>query len=688
MKNSRKIKSLGARDSARLLAAVVVCCAAAAQESTPREHAPPAQTEPEEPARLEDLVVTGSRVSAAASTVPASVTVITADDIRQSGATTMVDVLERLGGLHFRSYSGNASQAQVDIRGFGEGGHLRTLVLLDGHRINRPDMAGINWLELPLGNVERIEVVRGAQSALYGNNAVGGVINVITRTGEAEPTSPTPSLSASFGSNETVNYRAGLSGNSNGLRYALDAELNGTEGYRDHSAYDAESLSLSLAYDVNEIVALRGGISLVKTNYDLPGGLNRAEMERDRTQVEAARKGDDGSGKYINTSLGADVDLGAWGTLDLGATYRLSDLEWFMGGTFGFNEIGTLALTPKYTLESELFGRRSRLTLGGDYYRDKLDFHGKELWGPGTRATVAAALVRKTTGIYLREELHLRDDLILSAAARRERTSLDVHYRHLLGLETPYSQKEASDEDAYSLGLSWRPAEAWRLFCRWEKLFRQPTTDEIARYQGAGAGFNNDLAAETGNSYEVGLEWIGTEKLRATVTFFRIEMDGEIVFDGAENVNSEDRTERDGIEVSANWKPKAWLRLRTSCTYIRARMAGGEFDGKEIQLVPRRKLAAGMEIDLPMDFIFQADVTATDSFYQGTGANGYAEPRVPGHAVLDLALHYRPALASCTLDVFLAVDNVLNKEYVSFAFDGTYYPSPERLFRGGIQVNF
>lgn len=146
--------------------------------------APAGAAPPDDPARMEEVVVTATRDEEEIRRIPANVSVITESDLAESGATTVVEALEKLESINIRSYSGNPSQAVVDLRGFGgDNPYGKTLILLDGRRLNRPDMASLNWLQIPVANVERIEVVRGGSSALYGDNAVGGVINIITKKG-------------------------------------------------------------------------------------------------------------------------------------------------------------------------------------------------------------------------------------------------------------------------------------------------------------------------------------------------------------------------------------------------------------------------------------------------------------------------------------------------------------------------
>ncbi|TRZ75019.1 MAG: TonB-dependent receptor, partial [Deltaproteobacteria bacterium] len=126
---------------------------------------------------MEEVVVTATRDTEEVRNIPANVSVITAKDIEKSGATNVVEVLDKLESIQFRDYSGNSSQSVIDMRGFGGDNPFgKTLIMLDGRKMNRPDMSSINWLQIPLNNIERIEVVRGASSVLYGDAAVGGVI--------------------------------------------------------------------------------------------------------------------------------------------------------------------------------------------------------------------------------------------------------------------------------------------------------------------------------------------------------------------------------------------------------------------------------------------------------------------------------------------------------------------------------
>ena len=148
-------------------------------------------------AELEPMVVSALRLETETKNLSVRVQVIDAEKIEQSGSTDLVGLLRKEANLQVRSTSGNSARSTVSMGGFGENGQLRTLVLLDGHRVNAIDMSAINWYSIPLALVESIEVIRGGQSGTYGNHAVGGVIKINTKAPRLKPAG---SLETSAGS--------------------------------------------------------------------------------------------------------------------------------------------------------------------------------------------------------------------------------------------------------------------------------------------------------------------------------------------------------------------------------------------------------------------------------------------------------------------------------------------------------
>lgn len=178
--------------------------------------------------QLPPVVVTATRSDILLQQAPSNITILTQEDIAESGVLAVDDLLRQIPGFNTfrRSSSLVTAPAQdpeaqgVTLRGIGPGGASRALVLLDGAPVNDAFGGWLYWGELPLNNIDRIEVVPGGNSTLWGNFALGGVINIITK----EPTERTVSVSASGGNRGTTNellsytdvfgpFRVGVSGN-------------------------------------------------------------------------------------------------------------------------------------------------------------------------------------------------------------------------------------------------------------------------------------------------------------------------------------------------------------------------------------------------------------------------------------------------------------------------------------------
>lgn len=220
-----------------LLPLVVVMCGPhpASFSAEPNAGSAPSAAAPAFPPQLPPVVVTATRTEMPRQEVPASVTVLTQDDINQSGALAVDDLLRQVPGFNTfrRSSSLVTAPAQdpeaqgVTLRGIGPSGASRALVLLDGIPVNDAFGGWLYWGALPLREIERIEVVRGGSSNLWGNFALGGVINIITRA----PTERAVDVSALGGSRGTTDEAASYTDMMGPFRFGLYGNFFRTGGW-------------------------------------------------------------------------------------------------------------------------------------------------------------------------------------------------------------------------------------------------------------------------------------------------------------------------------------------------------------------------------------------------------------------------------------------------------------------------
>src|SRR5690606_27962674 len=183
------------------------------------------------------------------------VTVINKADLQKEGQNSVAEILAKQPGIQFYSSGGPQTATGVFLRGTNPS---QTLVLIDGVRINSMTTGTVNWNAIDPATIERIEVVRGAASSLYGSDAIGGVINIITRkSGEDRPLSAW--TNSGYGSDDTFKSSAGISGAQDGWDYALSASMADSSGFNatnfqsgsynnDRDGYSQHTLSGSLGY--------------------------------------------------------------------------------------------------------------------------------------------------------------------------------------------------------------------------------------------------------------------------------------------------------------------------------------------------------------------------------------------------------------------------------------------------------
>ena len=242
----------------------------------------PGQTsaeEKEEVPVLQEVVVTATRQEEEIRKIPANVTVITEEDIENSNAKTVLDLLRSEEGIVVRDLLGNGKTAQVDLRGFGETGPFNTLVMVDGRRVNEIDLSGADWAQIPLEQIERIEIVRGTGTVLYGDNAVGGVINIITKPPAEKLTATVGTIAGSY---ERIKGQASVGGGYENIAGSLYASYESTDGYRRNNEFRTRDVGGKIVFDPTEYLSLNLSGSYHSDDYGLPGPLTEEEIAIDR----------------------------------------------------------------------------------------------------------------------------------------------------------------------------------------------------------------------------------------------------------------------------------------------------------------------------------------------------------------------------------------------------------------------
>jgi iron complex outermembrane receptor protein len=642
---------------------------------------------------LDEVVVTATRTAKDIKTVPANVTVITADEIADSGASSIVEILRSQANIHIRTFSGNTSQAQIDLRGFGENGFGRTLVMLDGRRLNRIDLASINWTQLPLEHIERIEIVRGSGSVLYGDAAVAGVIHIITKKGAVEP-----SISASLkiGEDSFHDERIGLIGSSDRFSYSVSAANQQTDGWRDRTAFKSYGGGFQLGYDISDNFIISGITSYNKTDFEMPGSLTSAELAQDRTQPQPGHTGDESENDYMNANLLLEGSFGNFGDVEINFVYGNFEIITTRPSWFNFNvsDSESIGFQPKYVLTTENDFARNQLVTGVDIYRETLTV---DKYSDPTRQnkTHTTDLERDTVGWYVRDEISIGNKFIINGGARIERAEIQGRSVTLATSTIDFDEKKDHDGEVFELGATWLPQENLKFFTRYSTVYRYPFVDEQATFYGFGNDtFLSDIEAEEGRSIDAGIELGFLEDLSVGLTLYQIDMEDEISWNELtfRNENLDDTRHR-GMEIFLYYDLGGIFDLQVNYTYQETTFENGTYAGNDVPLVPNHLLAVSLDLELPYSINLIPSLLYVDDSYLSQDFDNNTE-KLSDYTVVDLLLRYKNNFGQVELTVFLGIANVFNEEYSTQGTDGqwwgdnTYYPSPGREFHGGISGRF
>ncbi len=616
-------------------------------------------------ATMEEVVVTGTRTQEEVRRVPANVTVINEKDIRDSNAKNVPDLLRTEEGVSVRDYYGNGKTVNVDLRGFGESSSANTLVLVDGRRVNAIDLSGVDWTQIPIDQIERIEIVRGTGSVLYGDNAVGGVINIITKI----PTKKT-TLNAEAGLGSYGQHKEGvsLSGGRENISGSIYASYNATEGYRENSRFRTRDMGGKIVLDPSDMLSLNISGSYHSDTFGLPGYLTKAEVAQDRRASDSPLDNAKTTDKYVN--LGMDLDLGNLGSImgDVSFRNRDSESDWVSWMWQSETKTRTWAFTPRYTWAGDISGHKNTFIAGTDFYWTDMDI-----------ITSNEGINKNSQGFYFNNVFSILDTLALSVGARRERVAYEFKTNTM-------EFQPIERENAYSTGLTYAYQGKSSLFARFNRSFRFPLTDELFS---SWTGLNLGLEPQTGKHYEAGIRHYLTRKMYLAVTLFRAEFDNEIFYNPLTSTNeNHPRTLHRGIEIGAKAEPCRFFTVYANYTYEKATFQKEPFDGNDIPAVPKNSGNFGFNIH---DFIPGLTLT-TQYNYMGSSYvisdQANSMEKLDRYFTVDSKVSYQWK----NIEAFFGVNNLTNEKYSQYAVAGgsgpVFYPSPERNWTAGLKVRF
>ena len=642
-------------------------------------------------ADLGTIVVEASRSNDTVGNMNKDVSIITSEEIANSPAKSLPELLSTVPGV-YGTINGNIQDQRVDIGGFGVTGVSNVLVLVDGRRLNVPDLSGTDLSLIDLNSVDHIEVIQGASTVLYGDNASGGVINIVTKKGQVNA-KPVVTLSSEVDSYKGNKDGVDVSGGLSQLTYQFNYDRQQSDNYRTDDNYWANDYDSHLNYNPTDVFGVDFSQGYHLDRYRLPGGLTIEDI------ASGGRTGVVPDDVSISTTSDSHFDVTPHMKFDAGtsnfdfslfssARKRESSVDYPNGpyaDAFSY-ETESYEFQPKLIVSTPLTDRLdNKLTSGYDYiyYKEERNF----TYPSSPQDTIFAN--EASQGVYLLDELTMDERWLLNTGVRGAWAEYVFHETQ----QTPTKFNRSDTTEGYEGGLGYKYNPDSKVFVNYTRSYRLPNLDEFFQnpYEGSAATLNSGLTYQVGNQYQVGIEDQSFKDIHLGSSFTEAQYKNEIFFDPATYVNSnyDGRTRHYSEEADAsvdlfNKKIEPFVNI----TFQQSMFVKGEYSGNTIPFVPDHLANAGITFK-PLERLSTSFTThfVGKEFLDGDQAN--TDAKLKRYDTVDWTTRY----GFKNVEVWLTLQNIFDTKYYSYGvgdpgLDAQYYPAPGRNIEAGVKVTF
>lgn len=611
---------------------------------------------------LEDVVVSAYKMDMPIGQ-SASASIITRKDLEKGGYTFVVDALQSVPGISINQNGALGGTASVYIRGAKTG---NMAVLVDGVKVNDPSTIErtFDFGTLSTDSIERIEIIKGPQSVLYGSDATGGIINIITRKGEGKTTA---TLAAEGGSFYTTHISANVAGGENAFHYSLTLGEISSRGYSkaekpsaatkpfdDDGFYQRFALG-RFGIKPSDSLCIDLGFTAKQTDLDLDDGAFVDDPNSFENRKEFS--------SYLRLAHTV-FDFWKHSITVNGSQMKRSYDDYDDDGALGFDDFGVESVYTGTNLHGEWLHTftvkdLNTLVLGAGFEQEKYQF--KDALGDSDLKSDAWTL-----GFFVQDHASIAKTLFITAGVRADR-------HEVFGWQQSYTASSAIVA----------PVINTKLKGNWGRGYKSPSLYQIYGDGGVFTRENKDLKPEENTGFDVGLEQPVLNIFTVSVSYFTNKYRNMIMADTSfptKYVNV-GRVKTSGYEASATVKPVEFITLTGGYTYLKA-----IDEDKDEQLLRRPKHQAFGSIALS---IAKLNISCMGT-YVGTRNDAYydsatfstVQVRNDGYFKADIAAQY--ALTP-QLSINAKAENIMNKEYqnaVGYAMPGrSFYVGAKGVFQ-------
>lgn len=523
---------------------------------------------------LPPVTVTATRFPEDASRLSFSVSVLTAEQIRDSGAVNVNDALMKLLGVPGRQDFYGGGDYQLDLRGFGTTADSNQIVIVDGVRFSEADMGGTRLAGIPIDSVDTIEVVRGGTAAvLYGEGGTAGAIVITTKAASGKPRVSAGQGYLAMGSHSLLEARSSATVVKDG--FSLDASLNArdTQGHRRNFASSTDGRSLAAQWRNDWLrIGARHAQDALETG--LPGALTTAEYDADPTQAQPGHESDRAKVDNQRNGVFAAASFGDF-QVSFDAGQRNKALDSVTSFAYAYNvEARNRSLRVHHSAPIGGFTNTVIAGVDDDAWKRADNFGG--------------SAEQESRGFYVKDDLATPWGTVISLGVRRQSADKTNFGPPIANVDQRFN--------AWNLGVVQPVGQTMSLYGNLGRSFRFPNVDEIG-FTAIGA----TLEPQTSRDAELGFR-MGWRGGRFDVRGYHSALRQEIgynpeapgPFGPGANVNFEP-TVRQGVELETRQQlDRAWL-VWANASARRAEFTDGPYDGNRIALTPRYTASLGVD---------------------------------------------------------------------------------------------
>lgn len=601
----------------------------------------------------DEIFVTATKMDKAVKNIGGAVYMIQESELRQSDSRNIQDVLTRVPGVFTQDKFHNEHNV-VTFRGVGLHTYVTRgiLVLVDGISVNeamgRSVFEGIN-----LENAERVEILKGPVSALYGPNGITGVINIITKKA---PEKLDGSLSYTNGAYNSKRFSGQLGTTFGKTGVYANALVYSSDGYMDRNAYDTKKINTRLSSEFDMLGSLDLTFDYTESTIDYAGSLTREQYENDETAGTSKYTGSEK--QLMRLGLRSVKDLNKKSHIASNIYYRSRfDQGHYMDIRYGESDLNLLG--GEIQLQSKIMKDKIRYVVGASHDRETGDSQTynrdedgivQDLIGDGTSNY-------NISGAYTQADVSILTNLTAILGIRYDNVAYDWQ-DNFLPDSSNTSASTTIGAVSPKFGIAYNPFELMTIFGNWGRGFNPPEMDQLFS---SDSESNPDLKPEYLTNYEIGIRGRLGPRVNYQISAFKMDFVDQVVKDEEtdyyENIGN---TEHKGLETSINAMIMQNMMIYLNYSYLKASFVDHPlYEGNALVKIPENQIGAGVRMTLLNDLTVSLDYKWMDKFFMDNEETNIYD----GHSVVNAKMRYNYK----RYHVALSVDNLLDTHYASSA---------------------